>query len=154
MTTDSDVFDLEELMRLLRWQKQLYQQLDQLSAQQGSLIGADQGEHLLQLLSQRQKIVKALSKLHDQLQPYRERWDRIRDRLDEQQRAQIETILQHVQQLLGQIIRRDEEDSRQLTQRKGQIQKAISGVGQSRQVAAAYGGQVQQAGRAINGLGQ
>lgn len=101
-----------ELVELLDQQRCLYAQLQQLSRQQGRLVG-DAGADmsgLVLVLGQRQNLIDQLARLNAHVEPYRRNWPALWESLDAASRVRVRGLIEEIQALLDQIVGRDEKD--------------------------------------------
>ena len=120
-----------KLIHLLSQQRLLYCQLHELSQKQSSLVDGSDPEMLLRLLAGRQRIIDRLSAIDRELEPIRADWQRIAQALPITQREEAQRLVMEVQEILGDILARDERDTKMLShhqqQISGQIQSANTG---------------------------
>ncbi len=114
-----------ELLELLKRQKQYYIELRRLSKEQRALIDAQEPESLIRVLGQRQKIVDAIGKIHNQTAPYRNEWQTLRELLPTSLRESIQVLLADLQNMLDEILQNDREDSEKLSAAKQQMHTQI-----------------------------
>lgn len=115
-TSTSAELDADGLLDLLRRQRDLYDQLDALSAGQLQLIEQGTTEALLSLLAERQGVVDQLGAINAQLAPARDRWEQWSANLSDEDRDEVRALLGHVDACIKAIVHRDDEAQRQLTQ--------------------------------------
>jgi hypothetical protein len=127
-----------QLTELLTQQRDLYQQLRLLAESQSAAISDDQPEALLRILSQRQRLIHELTQVNVLLEPYRSRWDHIREGLDPAQRLRVGELVEEVQDLLSQILKQDQGDCDMLEQRTGEVRNEAVSASLGRKVNAAY----------------
>ncbi len=120
--------DLDTLLDLLARQRDLYQELQGLSARQQSIIAQGQTEQLLLVLSERQVLVDRLTAINKDLAPLRGRMSELTDGASEDTRMRIRGLVDEVQQLLASIIDRDEQDRRHLEASKASVGQELSRV--------------------------
>ena len=120
-----------KLIHLLTQQKLLYRQLQELAEKQTKLVDGSDPEMLLKVLALRQRLIDRLGAVDRELQPIRADWARIAPGLSEAQRHQAQQLIEGVQQILSEILDRDEKDSQTLNNSKQtvavQIRNAASG---------------------------
>jgi len=133
-----DLEDDADLVALLERQCELYRQLKRLSERQRSLIDADEAEPLLELLSERQRLVDRLTSLDARMVRARQEWARMQASVPPERRARLERLLAEARGLLGQILDADRRDSELLSARKTWLEGALSGIRTGRQAQAAY----------------
>jgi chorismate mutase len=129
-----------EMLDLLKRQRQLFGELQKQSLEQRALIKAQQNEELLSLLARRQKVVDAIGEIHRQSAPYRLRWSEMKDRIPESLRGEISKLLSEVQQMLNLIIEQDQQDCQELSASKQLVAQAMSQTTRAHTANAYYGG--------------
>lgn len=137
MTTESST-QAEAMLGLLVRQHELYRELRRLAHAQRDLIAAEDPSALLNLLSQRQRLIDQLATINAQLEPARADWKRIESLLTGEQRATAQRIVEEVGQMLAEILQADELDSKTLSARKEMIGRQIQATAAAAQVQAAY----------------
>jgi FlgN protein len=128
----------QQLVELLMAQRELYRRLTDLSARQRGLITGDHPEQLLNILSDRQKIILALSRLNEQLSPYRRNWEAHHAALPEATRQQVSALLDEINGTLQAIIAADREDGALLSARKQAVARTLDDVRGGRTANRAY----------------
>ncbi len=118
-------FSPTHLVRLLTEQRDVYNQLESLSHRQRTMISGDRPEALLNILSERQKLVQQLAQLNNQLAPFRRDWDALFDQLPDPVRAQVGELLDQINAMLRSILRSDQEDSALLSARKQSVAQSL-----------------------------
>lgn len=129
-----------ELLKLLRRSRQYYEQLQRLAREQRALIQADDAEELLSLLAERQKVVRAIGRTHQELAPYQKEWDQLKERLPAEVRTEIQGLLGDLQDMLNGLLEHDRQDCAELVARKQQIADELSVAAKGRAASAAYAG--------------
>jgi hypothetical protein len=144
----------EELIALLEQQRELYQRLQALTAQQRTAVGGEDATELLGLLGRRQEVLSALAALDERVRPIRRDWDRLRETLPAGVRARAAQVFQETRDLLAGIIESDQEVSDQLQARKTRTAQAISHLGQAERAHAAYGAAARTGSQYFDGTDQ
>lgn len=126
------------VLDLLRRQRDLYGGLHRLAARQRQLITGNDAGSLLTLLGDRHALTESLLEVGRELAPFRENWSAFRESLGKGDRAEADGLIAEVNQLLGQVITSDEEDSRLLSARKTQIADQLKSRQAERTAVAAY----------------
>jgi hypothetical protein len=124
---------------LLLCQEELFGRLDALSRRQATLIQADDTDHLLHLLGERQVIIDQIAQTNATLEPFRVRWDAFLQELPQINRDRVKTRLEAVATLAGAIAQRDEIDRRELQSRRDAMANELTKVASGRGAVAAYG---------------
>ncbi len=141
----SNPTDVQHLLDLLTRQREHYARLRELSDRQRSLISSDRPEALLGILKERQSLVAALTKLNEELAPFRRNWEAMYAALPEPARRTASNLLAEVNSLLRVILRSDLEDSEILSARKKAISDDLGGLAGGRTANAAYAQQAKPA---------
>jgi len=129
---------VEDALALMREQATLYERLDALSANQRSLITADDTGVLLAHLSRRKQVVDALSRIAERLDPVRREWSTIRQRWAPPQREEADRLIADAAARLRRMIERDEEDVRVLSARKHTVSRSLRSAHSAGQALSAY----------------
>ena len=135
------------LIDLLREQRDLYQQLQNLSERQRRLISGDRPELLLNILRDRQTLVTQLARVNEQLSPYRNHWQDIYSQLPKAQRDLASKLLSEINGMLELILEADQEDQALLSARKQAVASAISDVTGGQAANEAYGRHTRRGGQ-------
>ncbi len=125
---------------LLDTQHELFDRLDALSQQQSSFIRADETDRLLNLLTERQRVIDQIAGTNAKLDPYRGRWEAFMDELPPTNRERVRKRLDAVAKLADQIAQRDEVDRRELQTRRDAMAHELTKIDNGRGAVAAYGG--------------
>lgn len=112
---------LSRLIELLTEQRDLYQQLHELSARQQEIIAQGQTEQLLVVLAERQGLVDQLTTINKDIAPLRQRMGDLTAAAPEADKQRVRDLIDDVQNLLTTIIERDEADRRQLEASKAAV---------------------------------
>lgn len=138
MNPSQNAPDAERLIVLLTEQRDLYGRLRELSDRQRALIAGDRPEQLLSILQERQTLISSLSRLNEQLAPFRREWDAMYARLSEESRERTSALLNEINALLKVILKTDREDSVLLAARKHTVARELSGVAGGKTATSAY----------------
>jgi len=105
-----------------------------------TLIEADKGDRLLELIDERQHVIDRLREATEMLDPLRAEWGGRASRTSPESQEAIRSRTEAVSALLDQIGARDEEARRRLAKRREEIGLEILSIGRGRGAIAAYGG--------------
>ena len=130
--------EARRLTELLTRQRDLYRQLKELAGAQRQAIDAEHPEGLLRILGDRQRRINELAEIDAQLEPFRARWDRLREALSADQRLHVSELLEDVRELLGEILRQDEGDCDRLEKQTASSRNQAAAVSVGQKVNAAY----------------
>lgn len=128
----------ERIAMLLTEQRDLYRQLSRLADQQRGLITGDDPERLLAVLAERQRLIERLTAIGRELKPLQANWRHLRENLTAQQVDRIDALVNEVNALLSEILKRDEADTALLSARKSETSQAIGTVQAGRRAGSAY----------------
>ncbi len=131
--------DASGLIELLDQQRLIYLQLQKLGRSQTQLVAAGQAEPLLDLLAQRQTLIDNLSQLNARVEPFKREWPRVWSSLDAAMRARVSGLIDHVQNLLDQIVEQDSRDRASLTLQRDRIGSELGQLRKGSTVHRAYG---------------
>lgn len=138
MTKLESCLDPKHLIGLLREQRELYLRLRELSERQRNLISGDRPEMLLNILRDRQTLVLALSRINEELSPYRCDWERAYSELPPQTRTEASGLLDEINGTLQTILKIDQEDGALLSARKQAVAASLDELTNTRTASAAY----------------
>jgi len=130
--------DLDALIGMLTEQRDLYVQLKSHAQNQREMITGDEPERLLSVLAERQRILDRLMSLSEEIRPYQECWDRVRQTMTADQNRHVTRLVREVNTILSEILQQDEKDTQLLASRKSTIAREVGAVRTGRQVGAAY----------------
>ena len=128
-----------KLIHLLTQQQFLYRQLQELAQKQSDLVDGNNPELLLRVLAGRQRLIDRLAGVNRELEPIRGNWQEIAQTLPEEQRDQAQTLVADVQRILGEILARDERDTKTLSQHHQQVAAEIRTTTSGKRMHQAYG---------------
>jgi hypothetical protein len=126
------------LLGLLTRQRDLYCQLHGLAERQRELIGADDADGLLRLLSQRGRLVECLKRLNEELAPLRERGPEIVGAMSEAARVRARGLVMEANELVQRILKQDEQDTVVLSGRKDAVARELAQTALGRKAQVAY----------------
>ena len=127
-----------KLIGLLTKQQMLYRQLQSLSKKQRVLVDGKDPESLLRLLAGRQRLINKLTAVGRELAPIRDDWQAIAKSLPRDKREKAMALVASIQELLGDVVRRDNHDVGVLSSQKQEVAGQIKFAGAGRRVNRAY----------------
>lgn len=133
--------EARQLTDLLTQQRDLYRQLREMAKGQSAAIEQDEPEALLRVLAHRQRLITELNDVNTQLEPFRSRWDELRESLSAAERIRTAELVAEVQSLLGDILRQDEADSDALQTKSADTRQQAASASVGQRVNAAYAAQ-------------
>jgi len=128
----------DKLIQLLSQQRLLYRQLRELAEKQSDLVDGRDPEMLLRVLAGRQRLIDRLRTIDKELEPIRRDWQGIARSLPPAQRDEAQRLVAGVQEILGDIIARDERDSEVLLAQRQHVADEIGSTSRGKQVNQAY----------------
>ncbi len=126
------------LINLLSQQRMLYRQLKELATKQSSLVDGSDPEMLLRVLASRQRLINKLTAIDQELEPIRSDWNAVSQSLPPQQRQEAQELIASVQDILGEIIARDEKDTKALFDQKQKVSQEIKSASSGKKMNQAY----------------
>lgn len=135
----------ERVLVLLNEQIDLYSSLESLSATQQALIEDENSDALLDVLTQRQRLIDRAQRVANDLAPYRERWGELLDALPAFERDTLNAKVHEATRLVDSIAERDERDRRAMEAQRAAIATRMRDVTHARGAVAAYAGTTKQA---------
>lgn len=137
--TSAEAKDIgNKLIQLLTQQKFLYRQLKELTQKQTSLVDGHDPEMLLKILAGRQRLIDRLSLIDRELRPIRVDWQRVAASLPVSQREEAKSLIDSMQEILGEIIARDEVDTKTLHSQQQKVTTEIRSTTTGKRVNQAY----------------
>ncbi|MFC1782448.1 hypothetical protein ACFL02_02555 [Planctomycetota bacterium] len=137
--TPTQAMDIgSHLIHLLTQQRLLYRQLRELAQKQSGLVDGSNPEMLLRVLATRQRIIDRLRGIDRELKPIRDEWKQIAQSLPAPQRQKAQKLVEEVQQILSEIIARDEKDTQTLSHQQHQVASEIQTAAAGKRVHQAY----------------
>ncbi len=143
-------FNPERILELLSRQRDLYQELRELSVRQRGMITGESGDQLLALLRQRQNAIADLTRINEELGPYRREWETTLARMPTAERVHAGELLNETNNLLRTILRADEEDSALLAARKQAAAREMTQTSSAQSANSAYSAQSATGSKAIS----
>lgn len=138
MTATENMSIGSKLIQLLSQQRLLYRQLQELAQKQSGLVDGKDPEMLLRVLASRQRLITKLSVIDKELKPIRADWQEIAASLPPEQRQEAQELVASVQQILGDILARDEKDSKTLYEQKNIVASEIRTTSAGKKINNAY----------------
>jgi hypothetical protein len=136
--TDSVMSQGQRLIELLTQQRDIYRELRQLADLQRQAIDGENSGHLLRILGDRQRLINHLTEVNTELEPFRSRWDQIRQGIDPAGRQIVGELVEEVQALLKGILELDESDCDALKRRTRSCRDQAAALAVGQRVNAAY----------------
>lgn len=134
----------DEIIQALEQQVGCYRRLAKLAELQHVHVQQSQNDSLMEVLERRQSVLDEVTQLERVIGPAKRDWSGYLGRIDQELKAQAETLLAETRRLLEQITASDQNDALVLQQRKLNLGKQINQTASARQInrtyaAAAYG---------------
>lgn len=93
-----------ELLYLLRQQRYLYHQLNDLTKRQQQLAGANSPELLLEFISGRRKLFEKLRQVEIKLGPIKTNWQSFQSQIGPDYRDEVQKMANQIQEIIGEIL--------------------------------------------------
>ncbi len=126
------------LTELLTQQRDAYRRLGDLAQTQRAAIDGDRPEELLRILGDRQRMITELTEINERLEPFRSRWNELRNSLPAGERLVVGDLVGEVQKLLVGILDQDQGDCDTLKERSEQFRQSAASTTTGRKLNAAY----------------
>lgn len=137
-TPSAAVLSASALHDLLLQQAQLYDRLAQLAQQQGPLVDAADPDPLLELLSQRQRIIAELSVLNARMAPTRRDRQALAQVLAGSFGSAIQALMDRIDASRDAVMKQDERDCGRIRQWQGAAMGEMGRVARASQAVSAY----------------
>jgi SMC interacting uncharacterized protein involved in chromosome segregation len=128
----------EQLTELLGEQRDTVTRLNELAQQQGDHIRDGKTDSLLTLLSRRQTLIDEFLSTHGRMQSLLANVDEQLKQLNADDRASIRRMIDEINALLGEVLKRDEQDRRSLEEARGGVKGELASMKSGRQARTAY----------------
>jgi len=129
----------KELAKRLREQTGICASLLELSRKQGALIAANDGDELLRVLSEKQRLIERHQEIQKDAEVWRERWETERERLPESERRPVEEAWEALRSAMGEVVKVEEEARSALQESQNATGEDLNRVQKGKQVHRAYG---------------
>ena len=137
--TPAEAMDVgSKLIHLLSQQQLLYRQLRDLATKQSTLVEGGDPEMILRILAGRQRLIDRLTALNRELEPIRQDWQNVTESLPASQREEAQSLVESVQEILGEILASDERDTKTLYGQQQKIAGEIKEASVGKRVNRAY----------------
>ena len=127
-----------ELIELLRQQRTLVNELVARATQQEAMIKEGRTDAIIGLLSQRQELIDSFSTTQEDFTPLLLHLDERLDGATSDEKLQIKGLVEEIGELLGIVMRRDEEDRDRLEVSSHRVQQEMKELSESREAHEAY----------------
>jgi hypothetical protein len=117
----------------------LYDRIEQLTIEQAELLDPERATELLRVLAERDRAVAALAQINAQSRPLVRRWNEGQATASAEQRRAIESHLQHIEDCMQRITRRDQEHYAIIQANKERLAGQMAGAAHARTAVTAYG---------------
>jgi hypothetical protein len=138
MSADISATQGQELLRLLREQREVFRQLEHLAQRQKTLIIEDNPQPLLELLAERQRLVNRLVRLSRQSTLHRQRWPHLSEAMQCEDRRQADALMADINGMLEDILAADAHDCAALAGRKNALAGELNEAQVGQQATKAY----------------
>ena len=126
------------IITLLSRQRDLYLRLKDLAYKQRELVDKSDPEMLLKVLANRQRIIDQLSIIDRQLRPIREDWKKVSDSFSDNERNNVNLLIEQVKSTIEDILNRDKKDTETLTSKQQEIAVELKKARTGKQMGKAY----------------
>lgn len=128
----------ERLTELLKQQRSAVAQLNELAHKQGGHIRDGRSDALLTLLSKRQELIDGFLATHTDMQSLLQQVREQVDQLSADEREAIRAMIDEINELLSNVLERDEADRKALEEARQDVSNEIRTMTSGRQARNAY----------------
>lgn len=129
---------MPRLLRLLDAQLERCESLVGLTSVQHEALEADDVDTLLDVLSQRQRLIDEIVRISGELAPFRERRERLLSGVDPVSRKQVEVRVERIATLIERVESGDTRDRETLERKRSDVAKELVKMNTQRGAVAAY----------------
>jgi hypothetical protein len=133
------------LQGALTRQRELAEQLAELSVQQSALVAQRDVEQVLALLAQREPVVRAMVAINAELEPFTPHMPKVLAALGAEQRSELESLIAQIDEAVEVVRERDRADHAQLETMRTVIATELAEIHASKGAVSAYAGQASNA---------
>ncbi|MEM7165918.1 MAG: hypothetical protein AAF581_10660 [Planctomycetota bacterium] len=138
-TVDVDTQRAQKFLDGLRQEREIYGLLGKLSEQQAAILSNGVSDEILQLAQAKEAELLRISEVEGDLQPLKQEWKVLRERIDESLRAEIDGELAEIEVLLKRLIDLEAEGQRNVDMQVRKTSAKLRQVDGGRKLQRAYG---------------
>lgn len=127
------------LTKGLRTQLACYESVLALAQEQKALIVSGQAEGLMELLARKQRMIAEIERLQNAIRPCKERWDAEGDAWPPALRAPVESVVQALRHILGEIVALEDAGREELGDSSQKAGQKITQMQKGKAMHRAYG---------------
>jgi hypothetical protein len=131
--------DASRILERLRLQEAKYREMVVLVAGQRPLFASMDVDGILGLIEQKRRLLSEIDAVDAELAPLKGNWARVRSEFTPGEAAAIEATLGGIQQVLGELMRHEDEGRALLDQRREEKTEALDGLLSKSRARGAYG---------------
>jgi len=131
--------DASRILERLRLQEAKYREMVVLVAGQRPLFASMDVDGILGLIEQKRRLLSEIDAVDAELAPLKGNWARVRSEFTPEEAAAIEATLGGIQQVLGELMRHEDEGRALLDQRREEKTEALDGLLSKSRARGAYG---------------
>ena len=120
----------EKLITVLRTRREYCRAMLELARLQQTFIDQDRTQDLLQLITQKQRIISGLSDMADEFGGLASHWKKVRDTLAPADRKECDAILAQSEQLLAQTLQHESQGTEALSARQERTRQELQQLGE------------------------
>lgn len=128
-----------QILRQLRLQESKYREMAALVADQRPLFASMDVDGILALVEQKRRLLAEIDAVDAELAPLKGNWARVRAEFTADEERALDTVLAGIQQVLGELMRHEDEGRALLDRRREEKSEALDGLLQRSRARGAYG---------------
>ena len=128
-----------QILRQLRLQETKYREMVALVANQRPLFASMDVDGILALVEQKRRLLSEIDAVDAELAPLKGNWARVRAEFSEDEVAALDAVLAGIQQVLGELMRHEDEGRALLDVRREEKSEALEGLLSRSRARGAYG---------------
>jgi len=137
----------DEIATRLKQQQSYYERILELSRQQREALDGSDQMQLVTIVSRKQKYIKKIEALQQELQEYRRKWEPIRDQVDSAVKEELKSLTSKLEETLKAVVELEKDNMQTATERKDEVSRKIADLQQGKKVIRSYQSPDQQGGR-------
>ena len=137
---ETDLQKTRGFIKDLEQAEQIYRRLLGLTRNQSDVLRAGVSPELLELARAKEEELGRLGELEARMGPTRSVWTELRDRISQELRTEVQTVVSRVELVLQELIQMEEQEGRALSLKRDETIAQIRRLDSARKVRGAYGG--------------
>ena len=128
-----------QILRHLKVQESKYREMVALVANQRQLFASMDVDGILSLVEQKRRLLSEIDAVEAELAPLKGNWARVRAEFTADEEVALDAVLSGIQQVLGELMKHEDEGRALLDQRREEKSEALDGLLNRNRARGAYG---------------